>query len=375
MVVAFLLGAACLRVTAQNEERIQTLYSEAKSAQASGDLAGAIAKYQELVHVAPHLAAAYNNLGILYERTRQYTQAIEALKHARAIEPNLPSAAALLGIAYFETGDYPHAKESLEVAVRANPKDANAAGLLARTLLHTGDLQAASQQLQQLAKSEPDNQQIWYQLGQAYLQLSQQAFTKVQAIDPDSVLVHEMSGQMMEDMRNYDGALVEYKKAVEMAPHEAGTHYGLGMVYWNQNNLDAAMTELREELQNDPANCDAQAKVGNILVEQQQPEAALKETDAALARCPGLLQARVVRGEALVRLGRNAEGITALREVVKTNPEEQNAHFYLARAYRATGETQAAAAELQTYSRLEAAAREKTSKEASDVIRAKENSQ
>ena len=39
------------------------------------------------------------------------------------------------------------------------------------------------------------------------MQLSQKAFTRVQAIDPDSVLVHEMSGQMMEDMSNYDGAL------------------------------------------------------------------------------------------------------------------------------------------------------------------------
>ena len=84
-------------------------------------------------------------------------------------------------------------------------------------------------------------------------------------------------------------------------------------------------------------------------------------------------RARVVRGGALVRIGRNAEAIPALRDVVKTDPDDQNAHFYLAQAYRAVGDKQSAASELETYSKLEAAAREHTTRQAQDVIRAKED--
>ena len=369
------LAGMCSSVRGQGDAQVQSLYNEAKQAQAAGDLERAIAKYQQLVQIAPRLAPAYNNLGMLYVRTRQYPEAVAALKHARALDPTLASIGPLLGIAYFETGDYPDARIVLEAAVKTNPQDGNAASLLARALLRTGDLSAAVQQLQQLTEREPGNQTLWYELGQAYMQLSQQAFTKVQSINPDSVLVHEMSGQMMVDMRNYDGALVEYNKAVAMAPHEPGTHYGLAMVYWNQNNLPAALTEFRSELQNDPTNCDAHAKIGNILLEQQQADAALEEASHALSQCPGLLQARVVRGEALVQQGRNAEAIAALRDVIQYDPEDQGAHFYLARAYRATGDTQAAQAELQIYTRLEAAAREHTAAEAQEVVHAKETPQ
>ena len=44
-------------------------------------------------------------------------------------------------------------------------------------------------------------------------------------IDPESVWVHEISGEVMESMKNYEGAVLEYKKAVELAPQQAGTHY------------------------------------------------------------------------------------------------------------------------------------------------------
>ena len=59
----------------------------------------------------------------------------------------------------------------------------------------------------------------------------------------------------MESMKNYDGALIEYKKAVEMAPQQAGTHYLLGNAYWSLRMWDAASEQFRAELANDPGNC------------------------------------------------------------------------------------------------------------------------
>ena len=139
VLAAAVLGLSLLPLQAQMDTQVQALYAEAKAAQSSGDLAGAIAKYQQLVRVAPRLAAGYNNLGMLYERTHQYPQAIDALRHARAVDPNLPSVSALLGIAYFETGDYAAARVSLEAALKANPNDTHAALLMARTLLRAGE--------------------------------------------------------------------------------------------------------------------------------------------------------------------------------------------------------------------------------------------
>ncbi|PYV49298.1 MAG: hypothetical protein DMG92_11360, partial [Acidobacteria bacterium] len=57
---------------ADSDSRVQALYAQAKSAEANGDSAAAIAKYQAMIAIAPRLASAYNNLGLLYFKNRDY---------------------------------------------------------------------------------------------------------------------------------------------------------------------------------------------------------------------------------------------------------------------------------------------------------------
>src|SRR5262245_17157242 len=59
------------------DPRVQQLYSEAKAAEASGNLATAVAKYKSLLSEVPKLAPAYNNLGALYLRTHEFRKAID----------------------------------------------------------------------------------------------------------------------------------------------------------------------------------------------------------------------------------------------------------------------------------------------------------
>src|SRR5260370_33433259 len=104
----------------------------------------------------------------------------------------------------------------------------------------------------------------------------------------------------MESMKNYDGALLEYKKAVEVAPQQAGTHYHLGNAYWSLNMWDAATEQFRAELANDSSNCMAQWKLRNIVLEQHRDSAqALAEVPKALDACPNPMGARLARTRAL----------------------------------------------------------------------------
>jgi tetratricopeptide (TPR) repeat protein len=358
-----------------NDPRVQTLYAEAKAAQSGGDEATAIVKYNELLKVAPGLAPAYNNLGMLYIKQREYPQAADVLKKGLKVAPGMSSASALLGMALYQMGKYADARAPLEAAVRANPADTNAQLLLARALIALKEPEAAAARLHQLAQRQPNDQEVWYLLGKLYMQLSEQALARMNAIDPNSAMVHEVSGEMMEDMKNYDGALVEYKKSVEMSPQEAGAHYKLGNVYWDLSQWDAATEQFRAELVNDPGNCRAHAQLGNILiVQQEKPEDGLRELDKALAICPDLLPARVDRGRALLNLNRNEEALSELQSAEHASPEAPTAHFFLAKAYRSTGNAQKAEAEMQIFSKLEESAQQSTAARAEEVIKAKESS-
>jgi tetratricopeptide (TPR) repeat protein len=359
---------------ASADDRVQDLYAEAKAAEAGGDLNEAIAKYESILQISPRLGAAYNNLGSLYLKQREYRKAVAVLERGLTMDPAMSSASALLGISLYEMGEYSSARPRLEAALRANSKDNNVELFLANDLLKLGDLEAAAAHLRQLARREPKDQEVWYLLGGAYMKLAEQALAKLNEIDPDSVLVHEVSGEIMESMKNFDGALIEYKKAVDMAPQQPGTHYKLGSAYWSLSMWDAATQQFEAELANDSNNCMAQWKLGNILLEQHsEHEKALSQVDRALALCPNLVQARGDRGRALMRLNRNEEAVKDLQAAEKADAAEPGIHFLLAQVFRALGRTQEAHAEMETFSKLEESARAATAQRAQQLLQNKEN--
>jgi tetratricopeptide (TPR) repeat protein len=373
LVITIGSGSVLFAQSRLNDARVQRLYSEAKSSEAAGDLETTIAKYDEIIRIAPGLGAAYNNLGLIYFKRGQYKQAVEVLQRGLKVAPKLPSAQALLGISFYQLGKYSEAKPHLEAALRANPGDDNAALVLAKDLSNLNEFSGAAARLEQLAKRQPANQEVWYLLGKVYMKLSEEALAKMNAIDPDSVLVHEMSGEIMEGMKNFDGALVEYKKAAEMAPTRPGVHYMLGNVYYQISAWDAAIEQFQEELHNDPTNCKAQAVVGTILLEQRrEPEKAIDALDKALTICPTLTQAHADRGHALLTMSRSEEAIKELQIAESASPDEPLIHFYLAQAYRATGQAQEAKSEMQLFAKLEEASHAATAKRAQEVMKNKE---
>jgi tetratricopeptide (TPR) repeat protein len=371
LAIVVVLGGFLLCQT--QDDRVQALHAEAKSAEAAGDIQGAIAKYEAMLKLAPRLGAAYNNLGLLYFKERDFEEAALVLQKGLTVDPKMPSASALLGISLYQLGKYAEAKARLEKALSANPNDNNAELFLARCLIRLEDQTGAAAHLQNLSRREPGNQEVWYLLGKVYMRLSEQSLAKMNAIDPNSVLAHEMSGEIMASMKNYDGAVVEFKKAVEIAPHQAGTHYELGNAYWNLGDWDDASAEFQLELANDPHNCMAKWKLGNILLEQNgSPDQALADTDGALSTCPTLTQARVDHARALLKLNRNQDALQDLQTAVKDSPDEPTVHFLLAQAYRALGRGHEATSEMQTFAKLQENARTAAADQAQQVIKNQE---
>src|SRR6202023_129857 len=152
-----------------------------------------------------------------YLQQREYKKAAAVLEKGLKVDPKMPSASALLGISLYEMGEYPNARRHLEFALRANPKDNNAELFLSNDLIKLGDFDAAALHLRQLSERQPQNQEIWYLLGKVHMKLSEQALSKLNAIDPDSVYSHQISGEVMDGLTNFHCELLEYKEGVELA--------------------------------------------------------------------------------------------------------------------------------------------------------------
>lgn len=354
---------------------VQRLYAEARAAQQHGDAATAIAKYRAMIRLAPHLAPAYNNLGMLYFNEHDYARAVPVLEKGLTLNADMPTATAMLGLSYFEMGENDRAKPLLEKALKANPADDNIQISLAHVLLSLGENQEAIQHLNAYLKRNPKDQEAWYVLGKTYLQMSEEALGKVNQINPNSYVAHEVAGEIDESMKNYDGALVEFKKAVSLAPQQPGTHLRLGNVYWVMGKWQSAQQQFRAELEIAPTDCIARWKLADsILQGNGSNDEALKELNRSIASCPKLMQAHVDRSRALIKLNRQKEALPDLLLAEKSSPDEPSIHFLLASVYRAEGRTAEARQELHTYGELQRQANAAVAERANEEITAKSES-
>ena len=367
LLVLFLPLAVAQAQNAAVSPAVEQLVAEAHQAQSQGDLPTAIAKYQKILQIAPRLAAAYNNLGMLYIQQHDLPQAVSVLERGLKIDPGVVATSALLGSAQFSMGQYKEARPHLEAAVHGNPRDDFARSLLARDLISLKDYEGAVVQLRAIVSHDPKDQDAWYQLGKTYLLLSESALGKVNEIDPDSALSQEIAGEVMQSMGNSDGALGAYKKAVEISPQQPGTHEHLADEYWTLGKWESARDEFQAELANDPNNCQARWKMANSLLSMHGPaDQAVKELNTAIDQCDELMQARVDRARALITLGQAADALPDLLLAEKANPDEPTIHFYLANAYRAQGRADDSHNEMQTYKKLMDSATQSDSKRAAD---------
>ncbi len=357
---------------AQGDEvtpEVQRLHADAKTAEQQGHIEAAIADYRKMLKLAPHLAPAYNNLGMLYFNQHAYQRAAETLSRGLAINPAMPTASALLGMSYAQLGEDSKAEPLLQSAVTSSPDDSSLQMAYAQTLIHLHKYDQATPYLRSYLEHNPKDQQAWYLLGKAYLQLSEDSLAKIDQIDPNSVTAHEVNGEIDESMHNYEGAVVEYKKAVDQAPQQAGTHMHMGDAFLAMGKFDSAQTEFKAELVNDPNSCTAAWKLAHATIELNGSNTdALAELEHSIERCPQLMQARVDRARVLIKLNRQQEALPDLVMAEGDTPKEPTIHFLLAQVYRADGKSEQAQQEMRTYAQLQREASEAVAARANDAV-------
>jgi len=226
-----------------------------------------------------------------------------------------------------------------------------------------------------LRSGSPANQEIWYLLGKVHMKLSEQALLKLNEIDRNSVWAHEISGEVMESMKNYDGALIEYKKRwrwLRNRPHSLSARKCvLGLNMWSAGDGTVPGGTLQR-------SCELHGRVET----RKYHSGATRRSSRGTGECPkgsghlsNLMSARVDRARSLVRLDRPAEAVSDLELRKRPIRREPSTHFLLAQTYRALGKTEEAQTEMKRFSELEESARAAKAERAKQVLEEKNKEQ
>jgi tetratricopeptide (TPR) repeat protein len=118
-------------------------------------------------------AAAYNRLGILYAKQKEYRDAIDCFEIASSIE-STPSSLHNLGLIYYETENYEKAAVAFEQALKLEDELAARHVAYAKVQEKLGNDKLMFQELERAAQLEP-NRETFMLLHKAYMNHDMQA--------------------------------------------------------------------------------------------------------------------------------------------------------------------------------------------------------
>ena len=331
-------------------------FREATKALRESRLDEAAAAFEQLTKSSPRVAEAHFNLGLVREEQGKHEEAIASLQSALRLRPNLRGANLFLGIAEYRLNRFDEAVLSFRKEIVLSPSDPNAWMWLGVAQLAKNEPEGAAESLDKAAKLAPENVDILYHRGRAHFLVSNNSYEQMFKTDPGSWRVHQVLAQADAEAERHDGAIEEYKAAIDVVPNEPGLHEELGTEYWKAGKLPEAAVALRRELEIDPNNVLARYKFGVLEVERGEGAESKESLEAALKQDPSLKDSAYYLGRAEMELGANDAAIDAfLHEIAAPNSTPgfvQQAWYQLGIIYRRLHRLGDAQKALATFQRL-----------------------
>ncbi len=342
----------------------QKMFAAGETALHAGKLDEAERDFRQVLTVDPSAAGAYANLGVIHMRRKQWPQALAALHKAEKLAPGIAGIRLNIGLAYFRQNDFVRAIQPFESVVKQVPDSYQARYLLGLCYFFNDRWADAVGMLEPLWQRASDQMNYLYVLEHAAdkaknIALEGKAAARLVEIGEGSPEFHLLMGKAHLNRDEYDDAVKELEAAAQADPKLPFVHFNLGLAYTQKQDYDRARDEFHKDIALEPdvpfsydklggveataGNEDEAAKnfrralkinphmisslMGLAKIEEHQKHyaAALSELDQAIELDGGNASARYLRGQVLVRMGREKEGREELARATKLLNEQRAA--------------------------------------------------
>ncbi|MCX5770854.1 MAG: tetratricopeptide repeat protein [Candidatus Hydrogenedentes bacterium] len=174
----------------------------------------------------------------------------------------------------------------------------------------------------------------WRQV--AFWKDSETLFTRAIAVTQKNANAHYNLGCTYLKKAEYKAAAENFVTALQYKPDDIEAMTNLGVVMMSVNELDKAASCLEQVLAKKPNYEYAIYNLSVVRYGQNNYQAAAVEAQKLVLANPAYTPAKSVLGRSLYHLGRMSEAERLLREVVKADPNDQQARQYL---FKLTGES------------------------------------
>jgi predicted CXXCH cytochrome family protein len=241
--------------------------SQAQAANDAGD--HGLAALKRAIILAPYETDLQDALGVAYALGGRTGEALSAFREAIQRNPENAAARNNLARALMRSGDLPAAAAALREAVRIRPEAVEFRMNLADALLQTGEFREAASEIAEAIRLGPSNTEAraaWFTGLAATGNLSAARARYDQSVRKQAARAHDDLGTALMAMHDAEGAIREYRMAVELDSQSAVAALNLGVTLAGRNQRAEARRWLEESLRLDPHQPEAHLVLGELLL-------------------------------------------------------------------------------------------------------------
>ncbi len=262
----------------------------------------AIAEGERAIALNPNNADSYAFQGQVLRFAGWPEDALRMLEQAMRLNPRYPPFYLFfLGLAYNQTGRYAEAIATLKEHISRSPNN-----LAAHLFL-------ALSSVQQWASQQSADAQTLEQVLAA-----QRAIALNESIPSWG---HTIWGSVYLWQKKYESALVEMERAIALDPNDASSYASLAETLSRVGRPEEAVARAEQALRRKPINVDIHlSSVGAAYYLAGRPEEAIAPLKQYFSRYPNILSAHLTLAAVYSELSREAEARAEAAEVLRLNP-------------------------------------------------------
>jgi tetratricopeptide (TPR) repeat protein len=341
-------AASATKTEAQLKE-VQELLSQGKLGQAK-------LKILQILKRNPSSVDAYNLLGVICARQKDFPAALEAFQHALELDPNSFEVLFNLGQTYLRRHDNTRAEQTLNRALKLKPDAPDALYVLAQVYVDQSRPVDALDLLVRAHKLAPENTDIIFLLArvsmtQNYFEDAIPLLESGIKIAPQRPDLHAALGESYFMSGKTERAVDEFKALVPLDP-SAASYAFLGLSYRHLGRFDEARKYFAEGLKKNPHNASCLFNMGFIEEHQGNRAKAEELLQQALKSDPDLSDALFELANLRIQSKKLEEAAALLRRYVKVSQRPASGYYKLAMVERSLHQTEAAQRDLNVFQTL-----------------------
>jgi tetratricopeptide (TPR) repeat protein len=332
LLLIFLAGG--LSAQPQAAHNPQKLFEAGEAALRAGKLDEAEREFRQVLANNPGVAGAYINLGVIEMRRKQWPRALAMLHQAEKLAPDMAGIRLNIGLIYYRQKDFEAAIAPFESVVRQTPESYQARYLLGFCYFFDSRWADAVATLEPLwgQISPPDQLNYLYVLGRAAelsknAALAEKAYARMAEIGQGSPEFHMIIGKSHLNRGEYDDAVRELDAAAHADPKLPLVHYYLGMTYVRKQDYARARVEFQKDLALEPDAAFTYEQLGKVESTLQNEREAAKDFGRAVELDPLLLESRMGLAKIAERRKEYPAALAQLDEIIHLDKDNASSRY------------------------------------------------